>query len=342
MSLHEELIGFARESLALSPQTEAELIPFIGRGSDRAYFRFRWNSTDSVILVHYETNRIENAYYADIAGFLMEHNIPVPKIIRHDEKGRFIIMNDLGDTDLWSLRQSAWEIRGPLYQKTLRIVHRLHSFSEQLFPLDRVRLTEAFGPNLYRWERNYFKDNFVGALCRLELEPAFERELEKELAALAERLAGDGQCLVHRDLQSQNVMIYQGEPFLIDFQGMRFGTRFYDLGSLLCDPYVKLTGNERKELLSFYYGLSKPDLDWDRFQDMFWDASAQRLMQALGAYGFLGITKGLKNYFQHVPGGMRNLRSAAENAVSLPRLLEVCTKCERALYDFKYNNGATR
>ena len=63
-------------------------------------------------------------------------------------------------------------------------------------------------------------------------------ELETELSALGERLSGTGRCLVHRDLQSQNVMIRDGEPFLIDFQGMRFGSPFYDLGSLLCDPYV--------------------------------------------------------------------------------------------------------
>jgi len=56
-------------------------------------------------------------------------------------------------------------------------------------------------------------------------------------------------------------------------------------------------------------------------------------MQALGAYGFLGFTKGLKNYLVHVPAGLRNLRTAAENALTLPRLLEICTRCERILQD---------
>ena len=79
---------------------------------------------------------------------------------------------------------------------------------------------------------------------------------------MAERLSGTRRSLVHRDLQSQNVMIRNGEPFLIDFQGMRFGSLFYDLGSLLCDPYVDFSDRERQELLSFYYGLSQSDLDW--------------------------------------------------------------------------------
>ncbi len=124
--------------------------------------------------------------------------------------------------------------------------------------------------------------------------------------------------LIHRDLQSQNVMIRNGEPFLIDFQGMRFGSPFYDLGSLLCDPYVNFPNGERDELLFFYYGLSKWNLDWTTFQNTFWEASAQRLMQALGAYGFLGQKKGLKAYLEHIPAGLHNLHLAASQVSSLP------------------------
>ena len=126
-------------------------------------------------------------------------------------------------------------------------------------------------------------------------------------------------------------MIRNDIPYLIDFQGMRFGDRFYDLGSLLCDPYVSFTDNERLDLLNYYYELSAEDFDRDHFVRMFWEASAQRLMQALGAYGFLGLVRGLKEYFSHVPAGLHNLQMAAENAGSLPRLLQVCAQCEERL-----------
>ena len=234
-------------------------------------------------------------------------------------------MEDLGDTDLWSLRKTPWETRQTLYQKTLTIVHKLHSFPEKDFPSARLKLMESFGPDLYRWERDYFRDHFVRGICMIELEPSFERELEAELSALAQRLATMVRCLVHRDLQSQNVMIRDGDPFLIDFQGMRFGSPFYDLGSLLCDPYVNLSGSERNELLSFYYGLWKAEggnLDWTLFQNLFWKASAQRLMQALGAYGFLGLKKGLKAFLEHIPAGLRNLHHASSQVASIPRLRE--------------------
>jgi aminoglycoside/choline kinase family phosphotransferase len=124
-------------------------------------------------------------------------------------------------------------------------------------------------------------------------------------------------------------MIRNEVPYLIDFQGMRFGNRFYDLGSLLCDPYVSFAGNERLELIDYYYELSNEDTGRDQFMRMFWEASAQRLMQALGAYGFLGLVRGFKDYFTHIPAALQNLRLSAENAGSLPRLLEVCAQCEK-------------
>lgn len=325
------MISFARQALGLSESISLEISPFEGRGSDRTFFRLKWNPNDSAILIHYDPKRVENAYYADIAAFLRDIDVPAPRLIRHDSVGYLIVMEDLGNTDLWFLRKNPWETRRALYQKTLTILHRLHSFPAKGFPSDRVRLMEGFGPNLYRWERDYFRDHFVTGFCGIELPPRFQGELDAELSSLAERLSGTICCLVHRDLQSQNVMIRDGDPFLIDFQGMRFGSPFYDLGSLLCDPYVIFSDGEREELLSFYYGISKWDLDQAAFQNHFWEASAQRLMQALGAYGFLGLKKGLKAYLNHIPTGIRNLHCAAAQVAPLPRLRELSLACQKVI-----------
>jgi hypothetical protein len=94
---------------------------------------------------------------------------------------------------------------------------------------------------------------------------------------------------------------------------------------------VDFSGSEQAELLSFYYGLSKWDLDWAAFQNAFWEASVQRLMQALGAYGFLGLKKELKGFLDHAPSGLRNLQQAASQLTSLPRTQELCLVCQRAM-----------
>lgn len=282
-------------------------------------------------MVHYDPKRIENTYYADIAVFLRGIDVPAPRLIRHDPARCLIVMEDLGETDLWSLRKAPWDIRRTLYQKTLSIIHKLHCFPEKDFPSARVILMESFGPDLYRWEQDYFRDHFVRNVCGIELEPSFEKQLETELSALAKRLKQTKRCLIHRDLQSQNVMIHDGEPFLIDFQGMRFGSLFYDLGSLLCDPYVEFSSDQRMDLLLYYYNLSKQNLSWEGFKKMFWTASAQRLIQALGAYGFLGLKKGLKAFLEHIPAGVQNLHLAASQAASLPRLQELSMGCQRTI-----------
>ncbi len=327
----DELVAFARDALGLQKGAEIDLSPLGGRGSDRTYFRLRWKEGGSAILVLYDPGRIENGYFADIAAFLNDIGVPVPRVIRHDPSACLMVMEDLGTVDLWSLRDASWEVRSGLYRKTLSVVDRLHSHPSDGFPAARVRLMDPFGPDLYRWERNYFMDHFVKGLCGLKIDPPFAAELEEELDRLAKRIDASRPCLVHRDLQSQNVMIRDGEPFLIDFQGMRFGSLFYDLGSLLYDPYVSFSRAEREGLLSFYYGLSARVQDWAEFGSRFREASVQRLMQALGAYGFLGLGKGLSAYLDHVPAGLRNLRDAAAQMATLPRLRELLERCEPAL-----------
>jgi hypothetical protein len=116
---------------------------------------------------------------------------------------------------------------------------------------------------------------------------------------------------VHRDFQSQNIIIQNGQANLIDFQGMRPGLAEYDLASLLYDPYVELTEAERAELIAYYRGRQLEngvtiDGDLDLRLRL---CAMQRLMQALGAYGFLGLVKGHKHFLQHIPNALRSLRT---------------------------------
>ena len=107
-----------------------------------------------------------------------------------------------------------------------------------------------------------------------------------DLKQIAEQLGSYPRVLVHRDFQSQNIIIRQGQAYLIDFQGMRPGLAEYDLASILYDPYVHLTGSERAELRQFYR--STAEVNDPVFDERFRLCAMQRIMQALGAYAFLG------------------------------------------------------
>jgi len=337
--VEKEYQRFVRETLGLPGSADIHLALVFQGGSDRLFYRVQADGGTSFVLMHYSPERKENNCYAAIAEFLRGIDVTVPAVIRRDPAAHFILMEDLGETDLWSLRNEPWENRRDLYRETLALANKLHAFALDDFPFDTIPLMEAFGPALYRWERDYFRENFVEGFCRIEMDADEAEKRERELAALARRIQHATQTLVHRDLQSRNVMIRRGSPVLIDFQGMRPGSPFYDLGSLLYDPYVCFSSEERQELLAHYYVLSDRVLEWQRFRKAFYEASVQRLMQALGAFGFLGVKLGLPEFLEHIPRGLDNLIDAAGRTRGLPRLRELVLECKDRVQGFKGSRG---
>jgi aminoglycoside/choline kinase family phosphotransferase len=326
-----EISAFVRCVLKLSGTTNVQLIPLSKGASDRAYWRISYGDDETAIFMRYNPARQENNYYVAIAGFLESIGVSVPRVISHENTKSFILMEDLGNVDLYSFRDASWKVRQGYYRETLEMIKRLHRFPIAKFPVEKVPLMDGFGPALYRWEREYFLKNFIQAVCGIELDPSKAIKLDEELLSLASRLQEVPLSLVHRDLQSQNIMIRGGQPFFIDFQGMRFGNLFYDLGSLLSDPYVVLAEEERMELLSDYYSLSDWKMDWMAFKEMFWEASAQRLMQALGAYGFLGMKRGRTDFLIHINHALQNLLKVTTKTKRLSLLRALAQKCELSL-----------
>src|SRR5439155_9861933 len=109
-----------------------------------------------------------------------------------------------------------------------------------------------FNAALYLWEQNYFFENCLGRYFKMESAKTTEFAALTPLHTIANRLDGEQRVLVHRDFQSQNIMIRNEQAHLIDFQGMRPGLAAYDLASLLYDPYVDLSESERAELVAYY------------------------------------------------------------------------------------------
>ncbi len=174
----------------------------------------------------------------------------------------------------------------------------------------KEHLPAEFNAALYRWEQKYFFENCLGRYFKVS------ESKRKELAALpglreiTKYLSGSPRVLVHRDFQSQNIIIQDGQANLIDFQGMRPGLAEYDLASLLFDPYAHLTESERAELMTYYHdGRDKSGVTCGQdFDSRLRLCAMQRLMQALGAYGFLGLVRGQKNFLQYIPRAVRSLR----------------------------------
>jgi len=323
-----EMIDICRRVLGLPDDTAGRLVPITRGGSDRSYYRVLIGGK-TLIFLRYNPEREENHYHVPIARFLDRIGIRVPRILMHDPQACVAVMEDAGDADLWSYRQAPWHDRRLLYEKTLSMIGRLHLYPPEAFAKAGIAVMHGFDADLYRWEQDYFRDHFLTAVCRLDEKQVHSQGLAEELSGLSERLLEQEKRLIHRDFQSQNIMIFKGEPVFIDFQGMRFGNPLYDLGSLLYDPYMDMTDEERLDMLSYYYRIMPEKSEWEEFQNRFHEASAQRLMQALGAYGFLGLTRGRTAFLGHIPRGVDHLGSALSKIKSLPVLSDTVCSCRK-------------
>ncbi len=325
--MNKEMQKFLNDHLGAG---DVELEPIKKGGSNREFFRVFLPDKTSYIFMRYGDEVKENDYWADINKFLTDINISVPRIIAQDVSQHFILLTDLGDVDLWAQRILPWDKRRDYYFQALKQIRRLHAYPLVSIPAD-LKLSEGYGSRLYKWEHDYFLENLVWEVCKIKPPSSLLKELKRELESLGAHLQKIEPCLIHRDFQSQNIMIKNGKTVLIDFQGMRQGCLFYDLGSLICDPYVTFTAAERNELINFYYELMNPVYSSDEFVHNFWMGSVQRLLQALGAYGFLGLKKKKPAFLHHIANGLENLLVAVDNVSGLELLNDLATECETIL-----------
>jgi N-acetylmuramate 1-kinase len=305
---------------------EIKIAPIQKGGSDRKFYRIRCSPEQALILVKYSLERQENRQYVTIANFLAGHRIRVPEIYFHDADEGLIWLEDLGERDLYSYRDEPWLVRRAFYESALDQIATLHALPESACIEMKQHLPVEFNSELYLWEQNYFLENCLGRYFKIDKAKLAQLAALPALREIADRLASFPRVLVHRDFQSQNIIIRNGQAYLIDFQGMRPGLAEYDLASLLYDPYVDLPESERAELTEHYCGRQLENgisINGD-FDLKLRLCAMQRLMQALGAYGFLGLVKGQKQFLQHVSNAVRSLQAIVaeiENLQPLARLL---------------------
>ncbi len=322
MILSDTLLQQTRMRFPAFGQAEIRIVPIEKGGSGRKFYRIQFSREQSIVLLKYTGEHSENLRYVEIAEFLAAHEINAPKIYFHDPAEELIWLEDLGERDLWSYRAENWETRRGLYESALESIARLHRISEEDSAAIRRDLPAQFDAELYRWEQHYFFEQCLGRHFGVAEETlGVLRELPV-LSEIAEQLASYPRVLVHRDFQSQNIIVRGGEEAcLIDFQGLRPGLAEYDLASLLYDPYVSLTSKERTELQAFYQQAA--EVHDPAFAEKLRLCALQRLMQALGAYGYLGLVRGNQAFLEHIPTALCSLGEVLGEIAGLETLRAV-------------------
>lgn len=305
-----EMLGSAEESVFL-----------IGTGgSDRNYYRVKTEG-GSLVRMKFGSGNEDFERHIAYTKFLRQCGVPVPELLRVDREKNEAEFEDLGDLSLyaWSkCRRPEHEVAA-MYRKALDIAVRLHA-SATGRAVDCPLMNErVFDYDHLRWETRYFLENFVSRMRQI---PGDGRtELEEELHRLAVKVDAFRKVVIHRDFQSQNIMITRdGAPGVIDYQGARFGPPAYDVASLLWDPYHRIGENTREELVDYYISRIEEEGEggFDRmtFRASILPCRLQRHMQALGAYGYLSAVKGKKFFLKHAKEGLRLLREDISEARS--------------------------
>ncbi len=279
-------------------------------GSDRSYYRIKCHNKTAVLMKCSEADPDFNRHIT-YTRFFRQCSLPVPEMFVADEMNRLALFEDLGDLSLYSwlkCSRSAEEIEN-LYRKILDIVVQIQAEAAPRITECPMLLERVFDYGYLRWETSYFMERFIKAIKQINNSgPALAAELDR----LARDVDAFPKTLLHRDLQSQNIMIMNNSiPRLIDYQGARLGPAAYDIASILWDPYYCLEENQRDRLLEYFIismrrsldSFSEPD-----FRKSLLPCRLQRHMQALGAYGFLSKEKGKTHFLKHVPQAIRYLK----------------------------------
>ncbi len=284
------------------------------RGSQRTFTRLMCGDRTAV-LMRYDPAREENTLFTRHARFLKKLGLPVPDILLDEPRQHLTLVEDVGERNLLDVQEGLErEALVALYELVLPPVVLLHTRGGAEARHARLPRRPDFGPELYCWEYDYFAEQMLARRCGLP-EKRLMR-IKQELAVIGLRLDREPQTLIHRDLQSSNILWKHNRPHLVDFQGMRFGPAAYDLASLLCDPYADLPEAVQLRLLSAYQRAAGSELS----AEIFWLAAIQRLVQALGAFARLSARPEGRAFAAHIPAAVRQLQRALRQIPTLPAL----------------------
>lgn len=307
-----------------SPETPVRVEHICTGGSDRSFYRVTPLDRRPSAIMCVTPSRSEFTNYVAIGHFLRSRGLPVPAFLEWSDTTGLALLQDAGTQALQHILLE----NGPRAPQTIDAYRAVLLTLGQLqaLPVETCcpeMTCRPFSETDLRWETEYFRENFLGRHLGWDL--STDSALTADLETLAARVLRVRLVPMHRDFQSQNVMIENRQVWIIDFQGARLGPLPYDIASLLRDPYVSLPSEIEDQLLRAYHedAYPAPRPSWDAFRETYAVVSLQRLMQALGAYGFLSLVKGKPWFRTWMTPALALLSRAVNEVDGLPRLRAV-------------------
>ncbi|MBZ5598077.1 MAG: phosphotransferase [Acidobacteriia bacterium] len=296
----------------------------------------------SAIGVLYDV-REENVAFLEFSRHFRRHDLPVPEIYAEDLSHGAYLEEDLGDTTLFEFlsKNRAGDNIAPqaveAYRKVVAVLPRFQVEAGRDLNYKVCYPRGSFDRQSIAWDLNYFKYYFL----RLAGVPFNEQALEQDFGRLTKFLLNASRdYFLYRDFQSRNVMLRDGQPFFVDYQGGRKGALQYDIASLLYDAKADLPPALRQQLLDHYLDNLAGFVEGGReaFMQHYYAYVYVRIMQAMGAYGFRGFYERKPHFLQSVPYALNNLRWLLAN-VELPMALPALMGAFKSMVDSEKLQG---
>jgi aminoglycoside/choline kinase family phosphotransferase len=319
-------------------ETPASVSPLRADGSDRKLYRLASASRTAIGVVNPDVR--ENRAFVAFSRHFRAAGLAVPEIYAEGPDREIYLEEDLGDTTLFQLltttRTGATLSTEALdlYQQVIEILPRFQIEAGRTLDYGVCYPRAGFDRQSMRWDLNYFKYYFL----RLAKIPFDEQGLEEDFERFVEfLLAAPGDFFLYRDFQSRNIMVQEGRPWFIDYQGGRRGPLQYDLASLLCDAKADLPFELRDELADQYLAAAADLVPIDRaaFMRHYPGFALIRIMQAMGAYGLRGFYERKQHFLASIPYAIRNLEHLIRTTklpVDLPELTGVWRRLAASSY----------
>ena len=272
------------------------------QGSNRVYTR-ETDETGKTIIRVVGTNRDENRAFIYMSRRFSQLGLPVPKVLWVSEDEMSYTQEDLGDTLLFSCLEDH-----TLLKRAMRALAHIQIEGARDFDWSKCFPIPAMDERSIRWDLNYFKYCFLKGTKIEFSEPKLEDDFDRMVSIL---LAQPSDSFLYRDFQSRNVMIKDGQPYFIDFQGGRRGPTQYDVASFLWQAKANFAPALREELIGEYLDELEQLLP-EGFSRSDWKAALPhfvlfRTLQVLGAYGYRGYFERKPHFLESIPMALKNL-----------------------------------
>ena len=309
-------------------------------GSDRIIIRIKSHEKYSAIGI-INQNVKENKAFIAFAGHFRKNGINVPEIYGASKDYLCYLTEDLGDRTLFeeikkirrSFTKNDFEKKlTRYYEKAINELLQFQIISGKNVPYRYCYQYGEFGVKSIEFDLNYFKERFLKNFYSKKIN---HKKLGGDLLFLKTKLLElPRKYFLYRDFQSRNIMIKKGILYFIDFQSGRKGALQYDLASLLFDARANIPQNIREHLLEFYIRQAKKIIPLNelKFKEYFWYFAVVRILQAMGAYGYLGITKGKKKFLESIPYAVKNINMILSDKIqpgALEYLKEIFTNLKK-------------